>query len=142
MRIILIMSLAAGIVGCATITKGTTQPIAVNTPGAPGAECVLSSAAIGSRVVTTPATLTVDKSQEAITVQCRKECYHDGSGIIASNTETMAAGNVIFGGLIGLGVDAASGAMNKYTPQTDIVMLPIAGCGRASPPRRRTNQPS
>ena len=26
----------------------------------------------------------------------------------------MTAGNVVFGGLIGLGVDAASGAMNKY----------------------------
>ena len=32
-----------------------------------------------------------------------------GSSIIPSNTEAMAAGNVIFGGVIGLGVDAASG---------------------------------
>jgi hypothetical protein len=37
----------------------------------------------------------------------------------------MTAGNVVFGGLIGLGVDAASGAMNKYEPGVDIAMTPI-----------------
>jgi hypothetical protein len=128
---------AAMIAGCATITKGTTQAIAVNTPGAPGAECTPSSGAIGSRVVTTPATLTVEKSQEAITVHCRKECYHDGSAVIASNMETMTAGNLVLGGVIGLGVDAASGAMNKYASQTDVLMMPIQGCGRAAPLTRR-----
>ena len=114
--------------GCATITKGTSQSLAVNTPGATGATCVLSSSAIGTITVVTPATLTLEKSQEAITVRCQKECYQDGAGIIASNTEAMTAGNVILGGPIGLGVDAISGAMNKYNSQTDVVMVPIQGC--------------
>ena len=50
----------------------------------------------------------------------------------------MAAGNVIFGGIIGLGVDAASGAMNKYP---DVVHcrddagsgMPRPGTGPAQP---------
>ena len=28
----------------------------------------------------------------------------------------MSASNVVFGGMIGLGIDAVSGAMNKYPP--------------------------
>jgi hypothetical protein len=32
---------------------------------------------------------------------------------LAPHTEVMTAGDVLFGGVIGLGVDAASGAMNN-----------------------------
>jgi hypothetical protein len=39
----------------------------------------------------------------------------------------MTAGNVVFGGLIGLGIDAASGAMNTYDPNVEIIMTPAAG---------------
>jgi len=40
----------------------------------------------------------------------------------------MAAGNVVIGGVIGLGVDAATGAMNKYADRTSILMVPVQGC--------------
>ena len=125
-----LLSLAIVLGGCATVVKGTTQQIAVNTPGVAGATCTLSSSAIGSRVVQTPATLTVEKGREGITVRCSAECYNDGTGVVASNAEGMSAGNVVFGGLIGLGVDAASGAINSYASQTDILMTPIQGCKR------------
>jgi hypothetical protein len=131
MRLLWAAALATvGIVtsGCATITKGTTQAVAVNTPGAVGAQCTLNSGAIGTKVVTTPATITLDKSQESITVLCKKECFQDGSTVIASNTETMAAGNLLVGGVVGLGVDAVSGAMNKYNADNQIAMVPIPGC--------------
>lgn len=114
--------------GCATIVKGTTQQVALTTPGADGATCTLVSEGIGSRVVTTPATLVLDKSQHSIAVTCKKPCYQDGVGIISSNTETMAAGNILAGGVIGLGVDAASGAMNKYNADNQVSMVPIQGC--------------
>lgn len=81
-------------------------------------------------MVTTPATLTVEKGREGITVRCSAECHNDGTGVVASNAEGMSAGNVVFGGLIGLGVDAASGAINSYASQTDILMTPIQGCRR------------
>jgi hypothetical protein len=57
-----------------------------------------------------------------------KECYQPGTAIIPSNIEGMTAGNLLFGGVIGIGVDAASGAMNKYPPQTDVVMAAMQGC--------------
>ena len=119
---------ALAIGGCATITKGTTQAVALNTPGAAGAQCTLNSSAIGTKVVTTPATITLDKSQESITVLCKKECFQDGSTVITSNTETMAAGNLLLGGVVGLGVDAVSGAMNKYNGDKQVAMVAIPGC--------------
>lgn len=122
-------ALVAGIAGgCATITKGTTQQVSLNTPGVTGAQCTLVSSAIGTKVVSTPATMTLDKGSDNIAVTCKKECFQDGTGIIASSTETMAAGNLIAGGIIGLGVDAASGAMNKYNAENQIAMVPIPGC--------------
>lgn len=113
---------------CATITKGTTQTIAVNTPGVVGATCTLSSSAVGTHVIVTPGIIDLPKSKDAVAVRCVKPCYQDGAGVIASNLEGMTAGNIIAGGVIGLGVDAASGAMNRYSEVNDIVMVPIAGC--------------
>jgi len=124
----LAVCLAVEFCSCATLTKGTTQQVVINTPGVPGAQCTLTSASIGTKVVTAPATIVLDKSQDAIAVTCKKECYQDGVGIIASNTEAMSAGNIVFGGVVGLGVDAVSGAMNKYNADNQFAMVPIQGC--------------
>lgn len=120
--------LALATAGCATLVKGTTQAISVNTPGVPGAQCTLSSSAIGTKIVTTPATITLEKGADNIAVVCKKQCFQDASGIIASNTEAMAAGNVLAGGPIGLGIDAVSGAMNRYNTDNQFAMVPIPGC--------------
>jgi uncharacterized protein YceK len=127
-RAIMTFAVLAALAGCASITKGTTQTVTLDTPGAPGASCLLKSDGIGTRTVTTPASIVLDKSQHGIVVTCKKACFQDGTGLIASNTETMAAGNLLVGGVVGLGVDAISGAMNKYNDQNQIAMVPVAGC--------------
>ena len=123
------------VAGCATITRGTTQSLAINTPGAPGATCVLSSQSIPSQAVVTPATVLLEKGQSNIAVRCTKECFQDGVGVIESSMEAMTAGNILVGGVVGLGVDAMTGAMHKYSPDTGILMVPIQGC-RARTSRR------
>jgi hypothetical protein len=116
--------------GCSTIVKGTDQQVSVNTPGVNGAMCQLQSPAIGTRTVQPPANIVLPKSKHNVAVTCQAQCYAKGVGTLASHTEMMTAGNVLFGGLIGLGVDAASGAMNKYDPGVEVVMTPLPGCGR------------
>ncbi len=129
MRLLLtVAGVAVLLTGCATITKGTTQVVAITTPGVEGATCTLTSGGIGSKVVTTPATLTLEKSQESINVVCTKACYQDAVGVIPAHGEAMAAGNVVAGGLIGLGVDAATGALYKYNDSNQFPMFPVAGC--------------
>ena len=128
MKLLALVIVAALTAGCATIVKGTTQAVALDTPGAPGAKCELSSPGVGTQTVTTPATFQLEKSQHNVNVTCRKTCFQDGVGVIASYTEGMTAGNVLVGGVIGLGVDAATGAMNKYADRTSVTMIPIQGC--------------
>jgi hypothetical protein len=91
--------------------------------------CTLSSPAVGTRTVQTPGTIVLPKSKHDVAVSWVKLCYTTGVGVLASETEIMTAGNVVFGGVIGLGIDAASGAMNKYQPGVEVVMSPIPNCG-------------
>lgn len=130
MKISIIPLLLIGVVvtGCASITKGTTQAVMVVTPGAEGAECRLFSPSIGERIVTTPGSVVLSKGQDSIQVNCTRRCFRPGAGIIGSNVEVMTAGNLVLGGVIGLGVDAATGAMNKYDNAVQIMMTPIPGC--------------
>ena len=118
---------------CSTVVKGTSQVVSVNTPGVPGAMCTLQSPAIGTRSVKTPGTIKLPKSRHNVAVNCTAQCQK-GTGVLASHTELMTAGNILVGGPIGLGVDAASGAMNKYEPGVDVSMSRIPGCGGS--PRR------
>ena len=118
--------------GCSTIVKGTEQQVSVNTPGIPGALCQLQSPAIGTRTVQTPANVILPKSKHNVAVSCTAQCYSPGVGTLGSHTEIMTAGNVLFGGIIGLGVDAASGAMNTYDPSVEVIMTPMPGCGAPS----------
>jgi hypothetical protein len=136
MRPIAFVWLAVSLAACATITKGTTQVVAVNTPGVAGASCTLTSPAIGTLTVVTPDTISLPKASDNISVRCSKECYQDGAGVISSNMEGMTAGNIILGGVIGLGVDAVSGAMNKYSPEIQVALIPVPGCGAPAVAKR------
>jgi len=129
LRYLVIVACATPLIACATITKGTTQLVAIDTPGAPGATCTIQTKD-GPQLVTTPGSVTLSKGSAALPV------YLPGSGVIASNTEATAAGNVVFGGLIGLGVDAATGAMNKYADQVTVAMIQDQSCRRGEPPPR------
>ena len=113
--------------GCATIVTGTDQEVAINTPGHDGARCILTSEGIGEHIVTTPASIKLSRSKHDIQVNCTKACFA-GSSTISSNFEGMTAGNIVLGGVIGLGVDSASGALNKYTPSIAVPMTRKQEC--------------
>jgi hypothetical protein len=130
--------------GCATITRGTTQNVGVDTPGVAGATCTITTAN-GPQTVSTPGVFILAKSSAALPVRCSKACYQDGGGMLGSTFEAMTAGNLIVGGVIGFGVDAMSGAINKYPDQISIPMSPLPGCAQSQaqqvPQRQRKGAP-
>ena len=136
-RFVLVGAAAASLAGCATMLHGTTQAVSINTPGVTGATCTLSSSSVGTQTLTTPGVITLPKGSSAVTIRCTKECYNDGTGILASNLDGVAAGNLVFGGVVGGGVDAATGALNQYAPQADIVMTPNGSCGSSEKSSKR-----
>jgi hypothetical protein len=117
--------------GCASIIKGSSQDIAISSPPADGATCTLTSKE-GSWTVTTPGIVKVDKSKEDVQIVCKKPGWRDGVATIPSDFEGWTLGNLILGGVIGLGVDAATGAINEY-PHTFAVPM-VQGYSAAENP--------
>ena len=121
--IVAIAALGAALSGCASIVEGTTQSIAVTTPPTDGAKCVLTSSE-GTYYVTTPGNVTVHKTKNDLDVNCKKDGFRDAHTTIPSHFNGATAGNIIAGGVIGLGIDAATGANYNYPTEFAITMTP------------------
>lgn len=103
--------------GCATIVSGTSQTVSISTtPG--GATCAVErmGAPIGT-AVTTPGVVTVNKNGGPLTVRCSKPGYQTATAAAESSFNGWTFGNIILGGLIGVVVDASTGANFDY-PRT------------------------
>jgi hypothetical protein len=110
--------------GCATVTTGTSQTIAVDTKPS-GADCRFTRE--GDPVASinpTPGVITVSKDDRRLDVLCRKDGYQDGVADLASTFQAMTVGNVLIGGVVGLIIDAASGAATKYPSSVTITLIP------------------
>jgi hypothetical protein len=124
MKVYTIAAIAAfgvALSGCASIIKGTTQQIAITTPPTEGATCVLSSRQ-GNWTVVSPGVAKVNKSKEDIQVRCTKTGWKDATATIPSSFEGWTLGNILIGGVIGVGVDASTGAINEYPHAFQIPM--------------------
>lgn len=115
-----LLSAVWAVAGCASITQGTDQQVTAKTEPS-GAKCEFRRDGETLGVVNpTPGTITVSKSKDTIKVECEKSGRERAVRSMDSEFEGMTAGNALFGGLIGVGVDAASGAMHEYP--TEIFM--------------------
>lgn len=72
----------------------------------------------GTWFLTSPGSVVVHKTKNDLLVVCRKDGYNDTSLTIPSKFGGATAANIIAGGVIGLGVDAASGANYSYPANT------------------------
>lgn len=131
---------AIQLAGCASIIKGSSAAINVTSPPVTGATCTLNSSQ-GSWQVTTPASVTVERSKEDIQVRCTKEGYQEATAIIPSNFEGWTVGNLVFGGIIGVGVDAATGAMHDYPNAFQVPMTPLNEVTLTTPPGTPSGEP-
>ena len=137
MKWIAIFALAALCGGCATVTRGSTEQIQILSEP-PGADARTS---MGYMCVT-PCTLQVGRKDE-FTVTISKPGFETAQ--VPVNTKVSGkggaavAGNVIIGGLIGLGVDASTGAGLDHDPNpvsVDLVPVkPVPRAVRPQPPK-------
>lgn len=115
----------ASLTGCASIVSGTNQVVSVETlvPSGKleGATCKLQNDK-GVYYVTTPGTVTVHRAYGDMNVTCEKAGMTPALASFKSSTKGMMAGNLLFGGVIGAGVDAASGAAYDYPALLQIMM--------------------
>jgi hypothetical protein len=132
-RLLLAAAIALPCFGCASVTRGTTENISISTTPA-GATADISGLDIPTACVTP--CVVVAKRNADITVTINKEGYE--SQVIPLTKEIPGtgaagfAGNILAGGLIGMGVDAATGAAQDHKPNPVIVTLQPAA---SAPPR-------
>ena len=126
-----------GLQACASIVSGTSQSLSVDTPGCAAARCALSNDKGKYFVPSTPGTVTVSRSYNNLQVTCSREGATSDPLSVSSTTKAMAFGNILFGGVIGVGVDAATGAAYDYPQLISVAMQCGAGplAGAAQPLR-------
>lgn len=107
--------------GCATITQGTTDTLVIESKPT-NAIARFSN----ERVCVTPCSMKLPKNK-ALTITFEKEGFESTQATVTPSVSggggAGMAGNLIFGGIIGAGVDATSGALKELKPNPVIVNL-------------------
>jgi hypothetical protein len=110
--------------GCASVTGSKLQPLSVQTiqdgKEVSGVGCTLTNDA-GKWFVTTPGSVTVQKSTGDMAVDCTKDDLKGRENLV-SKSNGAVWGNIILGGGIGYIVDRNTGAGFDY-PNTVTVIL-------------------
>jgi hypothetical protein len=121
----LILSSLILVSGCSSIIEGRSQEIVVNTNPS-GATCSLirNSMPIGT-VSPTPSAVLIEKTKYDIVIKCNKDGYQEATYFNKSGSAGATFGNIVAGGLIGWGIDSATGADNKYDSPVNISLVPI-----------------
>ncbi len=121
MRFVALLSLAL-LSACATMVEGTTDTVTLSsTPE--GATCTLERGGerIGA-VASTPGSVSLSKSRNDLVVQCSKPGYRPETKVVQSSFTGTTFGNLLLGGVVGVVVDAASGANSQYPKDIRIDM--------------------
>ena len=124
MRFVGIAALSVMLGGCASVTRGTTENISISsTPS--GVEAIVSGMDVPT-TCTTPCAVVVKRNAD-ISITFQKEGYEPQIVPRSRDVPTAGAagfaGNLLLGGVIGMGVDAATGAATDHKPNPVIVTM-------------------
>ena len=96
--------------------------MSVSTGQVKDATCALENNKGKWYVPHTPGTVTIERSYKDLNIACEKKGYAQTEKKIASKTKGMTFGNLVFGGVIGAGVDMADGAAYDYPNEIQLDM--------------------
>jgi hypothetical protein len=135
-RLLAAVAAALSMGGCATVTRGLDSQVQVNSDP-PGATVQTSL----SQQCVTPCTLKVARKDE-FTVTISKPGYEPQSIFVTTKLAEAGAagfaGNVLVGGIVGMGVDAATGATLEHYPNpVTAALVPL----RPGAPQRGRGKP-
>lgn len=103
---------------CATIFTGTKDSITFNST--PEGAKVLHK---GIEKCVTPCTIDITRSLSKQMIEIKKEGYETADLKLEKNFNAVSLANILFGGIIGFGIDLGSGAFVKYDQKSHKVEL-------------------
>jgi hypothetical protein len=114
-----------GLSGCATLVNGSNQSVTVVTDP-PGASCILSrqGETIGA-IAATPGSVQISKSKNDVSVACEKAGFVTATVAKSPDFGGATFANILAGGVVGIVVDAASGANYTYPSEIHVPLAPI-----------------
>lgn len=122
--------------GCGTITRGTTEQLQILSEP-PGAEARTS---LGHQCET-PCTITISRKDE-FNVSIEKDGFQRAQVPVITEVSGAGgaafAGNILLGGVVGMGADAVTGAAYNHTPNPVFVTLKPLKAAEPEPSARRT----
>ncbi len=129
----IVVTLCLMATGCASITAGTTESVAVSTVPAAAAKCDLVNEKGHWSVNPTPGSTTVTKAYGDLTVTCSDPQGDQGTATLQSHTAGAAFGNILLGGIIGAAVDMSSGTAYLYPSTATVALTPAPAHTVAAP---------
>jgi hypothetical protein len=121
-RALIIAALAASSAACATVTRGSTEDFSVQSE--PAGAAVKTT--VGESCEATPCTFKMSRKAEfdvTVTKTGYKPATAHVTHQISKKGGTAMVGNAVVGGLIGVGVDAVTGAANDLKPNPLVFKL-------------------
>lgn len=106
-----LLATAAFVAGCGTIIHGASQDVGISSSPT-NAQVSVNGASVG----TTPLTTSL-RRKDHHTVRVELDGYQPYEATFTRSVSGWVWGNIVFGGLIGLAVDAISGGLYKLTPE-------------------------
>jgi hypothetical protein len=118
-------SILLSLTSCATVVSGTTQNISVITKPVDGANCELTDSKGGKWFLNnTPSNAMVKKGDGPMNIVCKKDAYKTGTTTVDDELVGSTFGNILIGGGIGAGIDAYTGAAQKYPDSATVWLEP------------------
>ena len=125
MRTAVLLLACLSLPACATLVEGTNQSVTVSTDP-PGASCILSrhGETVGA-IALTPGSVQVSKSKDDVSVACQRQGFQTATVSRSPSFGGATFGNIIAGGVVGVVVDAASGANYTYPSEIHVSLAPV-----------------
>ncbi|HWA16429.1 MAG TPA: PEGA domain-containing protein [Gemmatimonadales bacterium] len=125
----ILLSLTGGLLlsACATLIQGTSQEVSIaSTPT--GARLIIDGAEAGR----TPVAASL-KRKDKHTIRIEMDGYQPFEMALGRGTSGWVWGNIVFGGIPGLAIDAITGGMYKLTPEQVQATLPANAAAMKDP---------
>ena len=116
MKKIALLASGLSLASCATIISGTNEKIAFTSE--PSGAKVLYK---GQEKCTTPCVATFNKSLSAVNVEYRHSDFPAKNVDLNRSFNGVTVLNVLLGGIIGIGIDVATGSVMNYTDNSYFV---------------------
>jgi len=117
-----VVALATGLSACASIVSENQSTTYIETDPEK-ARCELHGQDF-KRVLETPNSIHLPAEAAPLTIACKAPGYRTTTATLDTKLDGWIFGNILFGGLVGIVIDAARGAGQKFPPRFSLILDP------------------